>query len=149
MRFVSTLFALGVSLAFIVSLAGPIAAAGQEVTPTEVAATEGPLDPSPTATEPSGTPSATPTLEYEIDVPVSFFPSETPFGQSEDSVTATATHTAAVTSGSSGDDSVTNLPTAGVTGPTQGSRGWLLAMTLLAVFGSSILVLRTRNAHRR
>lgn len=151
MRSVRTLFALGLLVASVLSLSGAHAGA-QPVTVTGGAPTEGPLDPSATASAPTETPSATPTLEYEIDVPVSFFPSEMPYGESEDSATPTATATRttipAATENASGDDGVTSLPTAGVAGPSKGRQGWALAAALLAVLGSSLLVLRVRNAPR-
>lgn len=114
----------------------PMSEAGEEVDPciTETAsatATETVAAQDPTAT-------MTPTLEYEIDVPVSFFPTET--GEAE------LNETVAAATEQSEDEvaSITRLPNAGGAAPTDGSKIWLLTIAVMTVLGSLGLVLRVR-----
>jgi hypothetical protein len=120
--------------------------------PGEQAAAGFEADPcaTPSPTEPVATviPSATPTLEYEIDVPVSFFPSETAIPGNEETVAAAETEAARATGTAESEevDGVTELPNAGGSGPDRGSFAWLTVLALMAFSGASALILRSRRS---
>ncbi|MDQ2682971.1 MAG: hypothetical protein M3Y37_05545 [Chloroflexota bacterium] len=143
-----------VALASLLSLA-PVSAQTDGVSTASAEATETPAvtatidpclpsneagegtDPCATATEETPVkPEPTPTLEYEIDVPVWFFPTATIVPENEE--TAAAIETAQA------DESVTSLPNTGGSGPGGPSYGLAVVLALAALLGSMIVAARSR-----
>jgi hypothetical protein len=116
-------------------------------TPSPTNTSEAPDATETTEPAPTSTPTLTPTLEYELDVPVSFFPDEeTATTAAEETLAAAETVLPESTSTSDDGTDVTGLPNTGTTPSQTGSSVWVLAIVLLAVLVSCTLVVRVRTS---
>ncbi len=101
-----------------------------------------------TSTSPAATPipSLTPTLEYEIDEPVSFFPDETAEPGNEETVAAAETEAARGTSTPETLEEVTGLPNTGAGSSGNSTGTILLAILLIGLLGSALAARYRSNA---